>query len=180
MRIRRIQLLGLAVLALAIGVLAGRVAVASASVQLLPAPVTLDGVGGVTPGMSVAEVERRWGVRLNVGGGGTSECQTAAVRAGGMRGDALFENGRLGAVWFNRGARTPAGIETGSTLNELIKAYGSRLQAVNGAYTPGTYSFFLRRKASPHWEIRFDLAMNGRVSSIGFGNHAVHYVEGCS
>ena len=96
----------------------------------LPAPVTLDGVGGATPGMTPRQVCAKWGVplRLQGGAGGPgSTCRTARVRVGTLRGYALFEGGRFGAVFFDRGARTPSRITIGSSERALRRTYGSRL-----------------------------------------------------
>ena len=146
----------------------------------LPAPVTLDGVGGVVPGMTVRATAQVWGVTLVPRGGVTQGCAIAAVRKGSLHGSALFENGRFGAVWFDRGASTPSGIRIGSTRAQLVHAYGSRLHFVHNAYVHSAWYAFLTRRSSPHWRIRFDVAPNRRVNQIGFGGRAVAYEEGCA
>jgi hypothetical protein len=147
----------------------------------LPAPVTLDGIGGVVPGLRPEEVAVRWGTRIKLGSEEISPgCRTADVRKGGVEGYALFERGRFGAVWFARGVSTPSGIRIGSTRSALVRAYGSRLEWKRHAYQPGGWYVFLTRRARPHWRIRFDVSAQGRVTRIGFGGRAVAYTEGCA
>ena len=154
---------------------------ASASLGARPTVVTLDGVGGVLPGMTAAQVASIWRTPVRLGlDAGSPGCRTAKISAGGVRGYALFENGRLGAVWFDRGVRTPSGITIGSTVPQLVRAYGYRLQAEPHKYQLGAQYFFLTRKQSPRWRMRFDASAAARVTQIGFGARAVGYVEGCS
>lgn len=149
----------------------------------LPAPVTLDGVGGVTPGMTPRAVAARWGVPLRLGptiGGPGSTCRSGVVRAGALHGYALFEAGRLGAVFFDRGARTPSGVTIGSRESVLRRAYPGRLRVRPHEYVRGGHYYFLTRRQSPHWRIRFDTNAAGRVTQIAFGARQVAYVEGCA
>lgn len=97
-----------------------------------------------------------------------------------MVGYALFERGRFGAVFFNRGARTPSGIKIGSSLTALRCVYRGRLTSRPHAYEPGGRYYFLTRRSRPHWQIRFDVSARNRVTQISFGNAAVRYVEGCA
>ena len=147
----------------------------------LPAPVTLDGVGGVVPGFSHAAAERRWGVRVPLDRGFVSpDCRTGAVRAGGLRGYAIFIDGRFRAVHFQKGAKTPKGITIGSTLAQLQRAYGSVLTSRPNKYTPGARDYFVRRARRPRHELRFDVSPQKRVTMIAFGDAVVRLVEGCS
>jgi hypothetical protein len=149
----------------------------------LPAPVTLDGVGGAVPGMTPRQVSARWHVTLQLSrpiGAPGSTCRTAAVRAGSLHGYALFEDGRLGAVFFDRGATTPSGIRIGSSEAALRRTYPGRLRREGHAYVHGGHYYFLTRRRAPHWRIRFDTNARGRITQIGFGARAVSYVEGCA
>jgi hypothetical protein len=149
----------------------------------LPAPMTLDGVGGVKPGMTPRQVAAQWHLPLRLSppiGAPGSTCRTALVRAGRLHGYALFEAGRLGAVFFDRGAWTPSGITIGSTETALRRAYPDRLTRQTHAYVHGGHYYFLRRRRTPHWRIRFDTNGRGRVTQIAFGARAVSYVEGCA
>lgn len=146
-----------------------------------PAPVTLDGVGGVVPGMTPAQVSDRWGIPVKVGPAlASAGCQTADIRKGGVHGYAIFEQKRFGAVFFDRGARTPSGVTIGSTVVQLRRAYGSRLRVEPHEYVRGGHYYFLTRTGRPHWQIRFDSNASGRVTQIAFGGRAASYVEGCA
>ena len=119
--------------------------------------------------MTAAQVASIWRTPVRLGlDAGSPGCRTAKISAGGVRGYALFENGRLGAVWFDRG------------VPQLVRAYGYRLQAEPHKYQLGAQYFFLTRKQSPRWRVRFDASAAARVTQIGFGARAVGYVEGCS
>ena len=135
---------------------------------------------GVTPGLAPDVVARRWGVRLRLDATFGLRCQTAVVEAGAMRGYALFERRRFGAVFFDAGAVTARGIRVGSTRAELMRAYGRLLTSRRNAYDPRAVDYFVRRARAPHWELRFDVAASGRVERISFGNRTVRYTEGCA
>lgn len=146
----------------------------------LPAPVTLEGVAGVRPGLPVAAVEERWGVGLDLLSNFGPSCEPAEVTGGGMEGFALFAHGRFASVQFYRGARTARGVRIGSTLRQLRRAYGAALISRSNEYTPGARDYFVRRSRAPHWLLRFDVSPGRRVTSIGFGNDYVGNVEGCA
>jgi len=146
----------------------------------LPAAVTLDGVAGVRPGMTAAAVSHAWRTPVRLDVPIRPGCQTATISKGGMRGYALFENGRFAAVFFTAGARTPSGIAIGSSLGVLNRAYRGRLTSKPHAYQPGARYHFLTRRSRPHWQLRFDVSARSRVTRISFGNAAVRYVEGCA
>jgi hypothetical protein len=156
------------------------VVVAAGHTTGLPAPVTLEGIAGARPGMTAAAVSRAWKTPVRLGERIRPGCQTSPVSRGGMVGYALFERGRFGAVFFNRGARTPSGIKIGSSLSALRRVYRGRLTSRPHAYEPRGRYYFLTRRSRPHWQIRFDVSAGGRVTQISFGNAAVRYVEGCA
>ncbi len=143
----------------------------------LPAPVTLHGVGGVTPGMTPAQVAKAWGVpiTLSVAPPG-STCQTATIRKGGVTGYAIFERKRFGAVFFTAGEATDTGIRIGSTLTAVRKAYGPKLKVYADKYTPKAKTAYV----GSTWKLRFDVGPKGRVTTIAFGATPVTYVEACS
>jgi hypothetical protein len=138
----------------------------------LPGPVTLDGVGRVVPGMTVQQLAAAWALRTRAV---PSLCSYVPFSVGRSHGRALFVEGKLGAVFFDRGARTAQGIGIGSSLAALQRLYGRRLQSESGSHF-----YFLTRRIRPHWQIRFDTNDANRVVRIGFGESAsVHVVEGC-
>lgn len=146
-----------------------------------PARVTLDGVGGVRPGMSVASVSDRWDVSLRPNYEVRPTCGTARIERAGTRGLAIFTpRGRFGAVFFQSGAVTGRGIRIGSTLAQLRRAY-PKLSSRPDRYIHGGRNYFLRRARFPHWELRMDVGPSRRVTQIAFGEQAsVRLDEGCA
>ena len=157
------------------------VAGTAAAALRAPVRVTLDGVAGVRPGMSVAAVSASWGVRLRPDYSARPDCGPADIRAPGLRGYAVFmPRGRFGAVFLDRGAVTGRGIRIGSTLAELRRAYPSLTSRPN-RFVPGGRYYFVRRAAAPHWELRRDVGPAGQVTRIAFGTHdAVRLDEACA
>jgi hypothetical protein len=140
--------------------------------------VTLSGVEGVHPGMTVAAVNRRWGTSLRpvaVQEG----CSSAIFSRGVSKGIVYFGPRGFGAVSFSAGARTAAGIVVGSSEQQLRKAYAG-LKRQPDKYVPKAFEYFLRRKAAPRWWLRFDVSPQHRVTQIWFGNEMTQLVEGCS
>jgi hypothetical protein len=149
--------------------------------DLRRAPVTLDGVGGVVPGMTPQQVAVRWGVHVSLGPAVASPgCQTATITKRPIHGYALFEGGRFGAIFFDRGARTPSGITIGSRVTQLLRVYGPRLHVKPHAYVAGGHYYFLTRRQPPHWRLRFDSNARGIITQIVFGGRAAGYIEGCA
>lgn len=142
-------------------------------------PVTLDGFDGVTPGMTAQQVESELGVDLDLQILPGSNCGTASLGLPGLRGYALFLDGRLGSLWFERGVRTDRGVRIGSTLADVRAAY-PKLRSRPNKYVPKARDYFARRLEAPHWRLRFDVSPKGKVTSIAFGNASVFLVEGCA
>ena len=167
----------------AVLVLAFTLATAGAAAAGLgtPARVTVDGVGGARPGMSVAVVSAKWGVPLRPNYEVRPTCGTAHVERRGMVGHAIFmPRGRFGAVFFQTGAVTGRGIRIGSTLAQLRRAYPN-LTSRPDRYIHGGRNYFLRRARAPHWELRIDVSPEKRVTQIAFGDRAsVRLDEGCA
>ena len=157
---------------IAVGIAAAAVAFASP-----PAPasisqwVTLDGVGGVVPGMTAAQVRWHWGIDVP---SAKEACGISKFHIGKLRGYALFLHGRFGAVFFTHGALTPSGVRIGSPLSLAVHFYGKRLKTV-----PGSGSYFMTRILRHPWQLRFDVNKSNRIVLIGFGDSTVHIVGGC-
>lgn len=163
---------------LVIGLIAlAATAAAAASPQYLPSIVTLDGVGDVRPGQSIAQVERSFGVSLRpeqIQPG----CAQAAFASGAVRGRATFVRGRLGSLWFDRGVLAGRGIAVGATFTALRRAY-RRLEIRQDPDVSGARNVFVRRTAAPHWRLRFDVSAKDRVTGIAFGDNSVYGADGC-
>ena len=146
-----------------------------------PALVTLDGVAGVRPGMSVAAVSARWDIRLRPNYEVRPTCGQALIERPGLEGYAIFmPRGRFGAVFLSKGAVTGKGIRIGSTLAELKRTYPN-LTSRPDRYIHGGRQYFLRRVRAPHWQLRFDVSPGRRVTQIVFGERrSVALDEGCA
>jgi hypothetical protein len=146
-----------------------------------PARVTLDGVGGARPGMSVAAVSAAWDIPLRPSYEVRPGCGTARIARPGIAGQAIFmPRGRFGAVFFRKGAVTGRGIRIGSTLAQLRRAY-PKLSSRPDRYIHGGRNYFLRRPRAPHWELRADVGPGKRVTQIAWGERAsVRLEEGCA
>jgi hypothetical protein len=146
-----------------------------------PVRVTLDGVVGARPGMSVAAVSAKWGVAVRPNYEVRPTCGTARIKRPGIVGQAIFmPPGRFGAVFFRNGAVTGRGIRIGSTLTQLRRAY-PKLSSRPDRYIHGGRNYFLRRARAPHWELRVDVSPAKRVTQIAFGERAsVRLDEGCA
>ena len=169
---RRLRFLFVAVLVLAL-----TVGARSAGAAII---VTVDGAGGMRPGMDVAAVESLLGVALRIDRLYTGNpCGTATFRTPGVEGYALFFGSRLASLWFEQGVRTGRGIRIGSTVAALRRAYPN-LRSRPDAYTPGARNLFFRRPEAPHWRLRFDVSQGRRVTRIAFGNDTVFLTEGCA
>ncbi len=143
----------------------------------LPAPVTPTGVGGVTPGMTPAQVSRAWGTKVVLAAADPgSTCQVAKIVKGPVRGYAIFEGKRFGAVFFSAGMKTDTGIGIGSPFAAVRSAYGSKLVVQGDRYTPKAKNAYVGGK----WKVRFDVSPKGKVTGIAFGGRAVTYDEGCA
>jgi hypothetical protein len=146
-----------------------------------PVRVTLDGVGGAYPGMSVQEVSGEWGVPLRPNYEVRPTCGTAHIERPGIVGEAIFmPRGLFGAIFLRRGVVTGRGIRIGSTLAQLRRAY-PKLSSRPDRYLHGSRNYFLRRARAPHWELRVDVSPQKRVTQIAFGERAsVRLDEGCA
>ena len=151
---------------------------AASAAPAFPA-VTLDGIGGVTPGMTPAQVGRAWGLGLGAAPA-SSPCTAIAIRSGKVRGYAVFEHGTLGAVFFSAGVKTGAGVAIGASRGTVKRAYGARLRSQPDKYVRGGLDYYLTRAKAPHWQLRMDVSPAGKVTSVAFGGPAVHLVEGCA
>lgn len=146
-----------------------------------PVRMTLDGVAGARPGMSVEAVSRAWGRRLRPTYEVRAGCGQAFIDEGRLEGYAIFmPRNRFGALFLQRGAVTGRGIRIGSTLAQLQRAYAT-LTSRPDRYIHGGRNYFLRRVRAPHWQLRFDVSPAKRVTQIVFGNReSVRLDEGCA
>jgi hypothetical protein len=146
-----------------------------------PARMTLEGVAGARPGMSVEAVSGAWELRLRPTYEVRPSCGQAFIDERGLEGYAIFSpRERFGALFLRKGAVTRKGIRIGSTLAQLRRAYAT-LTSRPDRYVHGGRNYFLRRARPPHWQLRFDVGPGKRVTQIAFGNReSVRLDEGCA
>jgi hypothetical protein len=146
-----------------------------------PAPwqITLAGVRGVRPGMTVATVTRLWHVRFSFSAGSAPGCKIGGFTKSPVEGGALFQDGTFDAVWFSRGVTTPEGVRIGSHVSDLRRIYGARLRHARNLYDPKRPLYYVRGGSS-RWFLEFFADRRGRITKIGFGDRFVLVQEGCN
>jgi hypothetical protein len=101
----------------------------------------------------------------------------ARLDADPLRGDALFLDGRLSALFFTAGVRTDRGIGIGSTQRELVEAYGSS----HLIFSPAAVLLHVYTRARYLGDgraLRFDLDVSGHVARIAVGGRALSRITG--
>ena len=149
---------------------------------MTPLRITLEGVAGVRPGMTLAQAQSRLGSPLVLSHARPgSDCRMARISTDPLRGDALFVHERLSALFFTAGVETDRGIGIGSTRAELVKAYGAS-HLIFWPAPPSQASFHVYTKARYLGDgraLRFDLDVDpGHVTRIGVGGRALARTNG--
>jgi hypothetical protein len=156
----------------------------------LPAPVTLNGVGGITLGMNSTQARRLLHAPLIERPSDTSAYGYIPICGGRMAGVAVFfgpdsnisspGSDYLLGVWFNKGARTPRGVGIGSTRKQVLAAYhGASIASASVSDRPFsdrdlilTGSPVRVRALGGQWlrpAIYFAIEGSGKVTEIGYG-----------
>jgi hypothetical protein len=128
----------------------------------LPAPITFGkGVAGVYLFMSPAQVEAAWKLELHLvaSSEGSTPVLDASVCVGKMHAALHFYGFFLLSIWFIGEARTDKGVGIGSSVEELRRAYGTRLNSFYEVVEQGP---------PPRAEIGFAVR-DGRVHAVGYG-----------
>ncbi len=129
--------------------------------------------------MTVAEVARRWHVRFSFSTGSAPGCKIGGFRSAGVAGGALFQGGKFDAAWFDRGVTTPGGVHVGSSVSELRRTYGDRLQQEPNLYDAKRPLYYVRGGSSRLF-LEFFPTRNRQIERIGFGDPFVLAQEGCN
>ncbi len=141
--------------------------------------VDFAGVRGVRPGMTVAEVARRWHVRFSFSTGSSPGCKIGGFKRDGVAGGARFQDDRFDAVWFESGVASLGGVKIGSRISDLRRVYGDRLRQVRNLYDVKRPLFFVRG-GQQRLLLEFFSGRDGRIETIGFGDAFVLVQEGCN
>ena len=136
-----------------------------------PLLITPAGVAGVRPGVTLAQVKQRLGVKFT--GLGFGADVFGAVCGGKVSGQADFHVrsgvARLTGIAFTGGVRTKEGISPGSTFQQLRRAYGRRLILDHDPDIHEGDADVVR--SSPH-NLVF-MVEDGSVDSIGLASQGV-------
>ena len=148
--------------------------------SVLPAPVTLAGVGGIQIGMGSKQVARLIGAPTVAVASGTSGWLYVPICIGAMHGTAGFfgpdsnledqASNSLEWIWFSAGAKTRRHVGTGSSRAAVIRAYGPQLHhdGNHGLYLVGKpVEIFPQTLVKPVIYFLFD--DRGHVSDLGYG-----------
>jgi hypothetical protein len=158
----------------------------------LPAPVSVDALAGVTPGMPASLVESRWRVPIVLerfaSGCATADVPSRVLLGSGMQGFALFDRRIFAAAFFWQGAQTDAGIGIYSRVGDLRRAYGDRLRlrppgstrrGLRTTRPAGARYYYVARGVRQRWQVQFEV-VGGEVTQIAFGRGpALRFVAGC-
>jgi hypothetical protein len=146
----------------------------SADDDPLPARLTLDGLAGVSYFDAPSRIRAAWELPIPLvqTASGSSEIDIGTVCAGDQRGLLFFLGGYLEEMRFYRGTLTDRGVGNGSTLADLRRAYGPRLEHVETwgglAITIATFRV-TSTGGPPRPSIDFDLDRTGRVWVVRYG-----------
>jgi hypothetical protein len=135
----------------------------------LPAPVTLNGVGGVVVGMTGQQMRRIWGIPMPVIEDGLVDRSYGGICAGKMHGAAFFVLGDLKTLVFFKGAVTDRGVGVGSSLRQLRAAYGKRLRPVVLSDSSTRAWRVVEPGPPPTLALQFHLYNTGRVDALLYG-----------
>jgi hypothetical protein len=150
-------------------------------------PLTVEGYGPVTIGMTLEEARAASAAPLNEGGGITDEdaqyCQEQPwTVADGDKLYLMFEEGRLTRITADSDAshvRTAQNVGVGSTDAEVRTAYQGVVESPAKYNDPPAHD--LTAWTTPDQAgLRFEINEAGVVTQVHAGGAAIQYVEGCA
>jgi len=159
----------------------------------VPAPantLTAQGFGPLRIGMSRAEVEAAMGLDAQpdaVGGADPDACDMfhPARAPEGLL--VMIENGVLTSVWLTQVARvgTDRDLNIGDTAAQVRAAYGSSLAVEPHKYQAPPAEYLVAWATPDHQGVgargvKYEIGLEGTVTSIAGGGPSITYVEGCA
>jgi hypothetical protein len=152
--------------------------------------LTAQGFGPLRIGMTRPEVEAALGKDADpnsVGGPDPDSCDMfrPARAPEGML--VMVEDGVLTSIWLisNAGVVTDRGIGVGAAPADVKKAYGTALTAQPHKYQDAPAEYLLVWTSADHDSpaargLKYEVSVDGQVTSIAAGGPSIGYVEGCS
>lgn len=174
--------------------LAAALAIAAAPAQQPPPDVlTVEGLGPVKMGMTIAEAEKALGARLKIVFSEDNDAMSCGTgsRADGRNGDVSYMvmKGRIVRIAIfrpdegtpsNPPVRTPKNVGVGSSETAVQSAYGSIVEVEPHPYGTENDHYLIVKTADGKRGIIFETE-DGKVSSFRAGVYPeVGYIEGCA
>ena len=144
----------------------------AAATPKLPAPVTLRGVAGVVPMLSLREVREQWGLRMPaIEDAGSSTQYTHGVICADRWLDRRTVSTTNCGRWSSTVQRPPKNVGVGSSLRELRVAYRKRLPLVPSEDAAYKTAYRVYPGEGPvRWRPVIQFNMNkGRVYALLYG-----------
>ncbi|NEQ26497.1 MAG: hypothetical protein F6K28_47205 [Microcoleus sp. SIO2G3] len=148
-------------------------------------PVTIDGIGAVRVGMTLAQAEQAAGVPIkSAGASGNASC--AYMRPQGIEGLLFMETeGRIARIDVVRDStiKTLSGAGIGNTEAEIEALYPGQIEVSPREYVPGGHypTYVQNDPSNRNYRIVFETDENGVVTQFRAGKLSeVIWVEGCA
>ncbi len=138
--------------------------------------ITKNGLGDVEIGMTIAQVGKEVGRKLDVQYLHDESCGNAVL---GKQISAIFAHGRLARIYIATPRyRTRTGVHVGHRERDVYARYGRSVVAVPHHYVAG--GFYLR-VTTKRRRVVFETTATGRIDQISVGRiPEVDYVESCA
>ena len=145
--------------------------------------LTVDGLGPVRIGMTIAEVEKAVGGKLE---GAAIESDDICVekdsKAGPLGVAYMFEDKKLTRISLGEGSTigTLKGLGVGSTAEQVRRALGPKLKIDPHPYEAEPGEFITFWTVPDKLGISFETDAKRRVTTVHAGTGAIEYAEGCA
>jgi hypothetical protein len=157
----------------------------SGAVDAAPAKqvLTVDGLGPVRIGLTIADVEKAIGGELE---GAAIESDDICVekdsKAGPQGAAYMFEDKKLTRISVGEGSTvvTPRGIGVGATAHQVRRAYGPALKSDPHPYEASPGEFLTFWTVPDKRGVSFETDTKQTVAVIHVGTGAIEYAEGCA
>ncbi len=146
-------------------------------------PLRIDGIGGLTIGMTVEQAENAGGYPISVSSDFSEECRIAQMIGGPLDLSLMLSNGLVVRIdVYNRSRiRTVAGLVIGDPVSRVRDLYGAAITEEPHPYLGQRGSYLIYRPEGVAGQLMIFETDSGRVTSFRSGYEAqVRYIEGCA